>query len=413
LPETQTQPSPRLLVAGAGYVAAAMSFLNVASYVFTALAARAVVPSVFGEVTALMGILLVGSVASLGLQTATARRLAVSHDPEERARLVTAARRSGLRIGLGAAAFLLVLSPVLVPVLALEHWAPGALVAVTLLPLCLFGAQAGIAQGTGSWGRLSGLYVASGLGRLILGTAGAALLPSATGVLLGVLVGACLPVLLGWPLLRDGRAPNRSTADRAVGVQLLRESMHGAHALLAFFAVTNADAVLARVVLSEHDSGLYAAGLIVTKAVLFLPQFVAVVAFPALARSRDGATRRIATLTVAGLGAAAALGTWALPQLALVFAGGERYAETQDLLPLFAVEGAVFALVNLLVYDALAAESRSVIVLLWLILAAAVAFTLLTVDTRSGLVLTMIVAGVCASTGRLLPRRSVGLPPAQ
>jgi O-antigen/teichoic acid export membrane protein len=205
LPETQTPPSPRLLVAGAGYVAAAMSFLNVASYLFTALAARAVVPSVFGEVTALMGILLVGSVASLGLQTATARRLAVSHDDEERAQLVTAARRSGLRIGLGAAAFLLLLSPVLVPVLALEQWAPGALVAVTLLPLCLFGAQAGIAQGTGSWGRLSGLYVASGLGRLVLGTAGAALLPSATGVLLGVLVGACLPVLLGWPLLREGR----------------------------------------------------------------------------------------------------------------------------------------------------------------------------------------------------------------
>jgi O-antigen/teichoic acid export membrane protein len=414
--DTQASRTPRLLVVGAGYVAVAMSFLNVASYLFTALAARSVVPSVFGEVTALMGILLVGSVAALGLQTTTARRLAVSRDAAERAQLVIAARRSGLQIGLGASLMLLALSPVLVPVLALEAWAPGALVALTLLPLCLFGAEAGVAQGSGSWGHLAGLYVASGLGRLVFGTAGALLLPTATGVLLGVLVGACLPVLLGWSLLRASaaRRPARRVAtsgpaaERAVGAEVLRETMHGAHALLAFFAVTNADAVLARIVLSEHDSGLYGAGLIVAKATLFLPQFVAVVAFPALARSESPATRRIATLTVAGLGAAAALGTWLLPQLALVFAGGERYADVQGLLPLFAVEGAVFALVNLLVYDALAAESRGVIVLLWLILAAVVTFALLAVDTRTGLVLTMIVAGVCASTGRLVSRRGAG-----
>jgi len=307
-------------------------------------------------------------------------------------------------------------------VLALEAWAPGALVALTLLPLCLFGAEAGVAQGSGSWGHLAGLYVASGLGRLVFGTAGALLLPTATGVLLGVLVGACLPVLLGWSLLRASaaRRPARRVAtsgpaaERAIGAEVLRETMHGAHALLAFFAVTNADAVLARIVLSEHDSGLYGAGLIVAKAALFLPQFVAVVAFPALARSENPATRRIATLTVAALGMAAALGTWLLPQLALVFAGGERYADVQGQLPLFAVEGAVFALVNLLVYDALAAESRGVIVLLWLILAAVVAFALLAVDTRSGLVLTMIAAGVCAGGGRLVSRRTVrGSAPAQ
>ena len=421
--DTQAQGMPRLHVVGAGYVAVAMSFLNVATYLFTALAARSVVPSVFGEVTALMGILLVGSVAALGLQTTTARRLAVSRDATERAQLITAARRSGLQIGVGASLLLLALSPVLVPVLALEHWTPGALVALTLLPLCLFGAEAGVAQGSGSWGHLAGLYVASGLGRLLFGTAGALLLPTATGVLLGVLLGACLPVLLGWSLLRGPAARGRRTlrgatsrpaAERAVGTELLRETLHGAHALLAFFAVTNADAVLARIVLSEHDSGLYGAGLIVAKATLFLPQFVAVVAFPALARSDSPSTRRIATLTVAGLGAAAALGTWLLPTLALVFAGGDRYADVQSLLPLFAVEGAVFALVNLLVYDALAAESRGVIALLWLILAAVVTFALLAVDTVTGLVLTMIVAGLCASTGRLVSRRTVaGGVPAQ
>jgi len=407
LSDTQASPPPRLLVVGAGYVAAAMSFLNVASYLFTALAARRVVPGVFGEVTALMGILLVGSVASLGLQTATARRLAVSRHADERARLVLAARRTGVQIGLGTSALLIALSPLLVPVLSLDSWVPGALVAATLLPLCLFGAQAGVAQGLGSWGRLSGLYVASGVGRLAFGVAGALLLPTATGVLLGVLVGAYLPVILGWSLLRVRQAPVGGVAQtRGIAAEVRRETAHGGHALLAFFAMTNADAILARVVLSEHDSGLYAAGLIVAKAALFLPQFVAVVAFPALARSGDDATRRIATLVVATLGIGAAVGTWLLPQLALVFAGGDRYAEVQGLLPLFAIEGAVFALVNLLVYDALAEESRSVIVLLWGIVAAVVAVNLAVVDTIAGLVSTMVVAGLCASTGRLLARGS-------
>ncbi len=73
---------------------------------------------------------------------------------------------------------------------------------------------------------------------------------------------------------------------------LLRELGQNSQALLAFFAVTNVDVILARNVLDNADSGLYAGGLILTKAVLFLPQFVVVVAFPDMAdaaRPRAGA----------------------------------------------------------------------------------------------------------------------------
>ena len=57
---------------------------------------------------------------------------------------------------------------------------------------------------------------------------------------------------------------------------VLREVVHNSQALLAFFALSNADVIVARNVLDEHDAGLYAGGLILTKAVLFLPQFVVV-----------------------------------------------------------------------------------------------------------------------------------------
>ena len=61
----------------------------------------------------------------------------------------------------------------------------------------------------------------------------------------------------------------------------------------------------ARVVLPEHDAGLYAGGLILAKAVLFLPQFVVVIVFPSM--SQNPAARRVnafalALVLAAGLG---------------------------------------------------------------------------------------------------------------
>ena len=74
-------------------------------------------------------------------------------------------------------------------------------------------------------------------------------------------------------------------------------------ALLAFFALTNVDIVVARNVLPPREAGLYAAGLILVKAVLFLPQFVVVLAFPAMAS--DPRRRRallLSTVVVLGVG---------------------------------------------------------------------------------------------------------------
>ena len=66
---------------------------------------------------------------------------------------------------------------------------------------------------------------------------------------------------------------------------MLRETFHNSHALLAFFALSNADVIIARTTLDERQAGLYAGGLILTKAVLFLPQFVVVIAFPSMSRA--------------------------------------------------------------------------------------------------------------------------------
>ena len=119
---------------------------------------------------------------------------------------------------------------------------------------------------------------------------------------------------------------------------MLRETLHNSHALLAFFALSNADVIIARSTLDEHQAGLYAGGLILPKAVLFLPQFVVVIAFPSM--SKQGAGRQMHLVSLAAvLGHRRGDRRWAsrcCRRLAVVFVGGPEYADLQGRLWVFA-----------------------------------------------------------------------------
>ena len=152
---------------------------------------------------------------------------------------------------------------------------------------------------------------------------------------------------------------------------MLTETLHNSHALLAFFALSNIDVVVARAVLDERDAGLYAGGLILTKAVLFLPQFVVVIVFPAM--SGAGSRRRTNALAlglVGAIGLATVLGVTALSGLAVTFVGGPDYADVQGLLWAFAVLGTLLALLQLMVYNLVARQQQRAVLLIWVALAA-------------------------------------------
>jgi len=154
---------------------------------------------------------------------------------------------------------------------------------------------------------------------------------------------------------------------------ILRETAHNSQALLAFFALSNADVVVARHALDNHLAGIYAAGLILAKAMMFLPQFVVVVAFPDLstvANRRQALLKSLAL--VAGLGVVGIAGAFLFQGLALIFVGGSAYAEVEDQLWLFAVLGTVLSMLQLLVYAVLARSGRRPVLLVWLALVAVV-----------------------------------------
>ncbi|MBS45760.1 MAG: polysaccharide biosynthesis protein [Nocardioides sp.] len=353
-----------------GTIAVAIVGMNVATYGFTILAARLLGPSQYGAFAAVMNLLMVVSVAQLALQATAARR--VSSTPgdvtviEERVRSMT--RR--LAVGLGLV--LLVLSPVVNAVLRLDSLVTAALVAATAVPLTVMGGQAGVLQGERRWRPLALLYLAAGVPRLLLGGALLVWRPEEGVATLGVLIGALFPVAVGAWALRRPRTHATDATGTDHGVRsLLRESFRNSHALLAFFAVTNVDIIVARGVLDDHDSGLYAGGLILTKAMLFLPQFVVVLAFPDMADARERRRAlRLSLGAVAGLGAVGVLAAWVLSPVAMVFVGGPDYAEIEGRLWVFAVLGTALSMIQLLVYGLLAQEGRRrATVLLWAALA--------------------------------------------
>lgn len=396
-----SRPTPDARLRGGSIVAVGMVVMNVAVYAFLLIAARSLEPNDFGALTALLGIILVGNVCALGLQASTARRLAVH--PERSDAIVALTTRvtvlTASVVGLLVAASSVIVSPLL----QIDSVWPVILCGATLIPLTIMGAQCGIAQGTARWRWITAIYLANGFGRMAVGGAALLVSPTLLGAMIGVALGAWLPVLVGSPLMRIGRGAAEDVRRR----DLLREVLLGTHALGAYFLLSNLDALLARNLFDGHTSGTYAAGLILTKAALFLPQFVSVVFYPALARARGRGPKIRAVGLVGAFGLLAVGATAVLPQVALIFIGGEKYEDIVDRLWLFALSGAILAIVHLLVFDALARHAHGVVVLVWLAVAAVVGVAYGVGVGVTGLVSTMVgVGAVLAVTIWFAPGRS-------
>lgn len=340
-------------------VAVSMLTMSVVTYAFNLVAARWLIPAEFGALTALLSIILISNVVALGIQAAIARQIATQ--PEQAQAIIKTTSRVAIAIALMIGAAVALFSLVFTPLLNLDsHW-PVIFCGMMMVPLTIMGAQAGIAQGSDRWGQLSLIYLASGTGRLVGGTLGMLVLPTATGAMIGLALGGWLPVIAGIGLMRS-----HATAPMESRKPLVAEAFTASIVLFAYFTLSNLDALLARSVFDEHNSGIYAAGLIMTKSALFLPQFVSVVFFPMLARDAGHRSRITAVSMVAVFGFIATAGVALLPKLALILVGGDKYSEIMNKLWIFAGTGTVLAIVYVLVFDALARRFRGVSAILWL-----------------------------------------------
>jgi O-antigen/teichoic acid export membrane protein len=357
---------------GSGGVALAMLVLNVTTYGFTIASAHILGPTDYGALAAWMNLLLVVNVGALGLQATAARRLSSGeHDLDDvEPHLVRLTLVSSIALGV----VLLALTPVINVTLQLDDLLMAALLGVTAVPLTLVGGLTGILQGERRWGALSAVQICIGAPRLVVGVALMAWRPEPRWGAIAVAMTMIVPVVVGLHALRHRHL--RPGVEREGLRSLVMEMVHNSQALLAFFAVSNVDLIVARHTLDSHDAGLYAAGLIMAKAVLFLPQFVSIVAFPSMASGDSPRTFVMAVGAVIALGAVATLGTALLPGLALIFVGGSEYEGVQSRLWIFAVLGTVLAVLMMVVYALLARGRQRSVYLTWVALAAIIGFGL-------------------------------------
>lgn len=367
-------PPLRDLLRSSAGIAIAMAVMNVATYAFQMIAARLLGPTQYGAVASLMALLMVVAVLQLGLQATGARR--ISAEPEHVGQIERMVLRVTYRAALGLGLLMLVLSPVVHTVLRLDSIVPAVLLAVSAVPLTIMGGQSGVLQGERRWFSLAGVYLAMGLARVVVGTACIVVSPTESAAMLGVMLAMFAPALVGWLALRrpglHARDADRHSAEHT-GRLVVRETGAASLALLAFFVLSNLDIVVARNVLDDREAGLYAAGLILAKAVLFLPQFVVVVAFPAMSTPAQRRRALLRSLTlVALLGVFCTLAAWLLSGVAMVFVGGAEYADVESRLWVFAVLGTLLAMLQLLVYSVLARRGTRTTYLVWLAVVALV-----------------------------------------
>jgi O-antigen/teichoic acid export membrane protein len=369
-----------------------MGVMNVTNYGFTLLAARMLGPSQYGAVAALMGLMLVLNVIALGLQAAAARR--ISRRPDLAEEVHHSVVGASWRAGVALCILTLASFPLLVPLLRLEGVTPVLLLALSCVPLTMMGGQAGILQGERRWLPLALVYVGVGVGRLGFGFLGMWWRADVLGAMAGVAVGALVPVAIGWVALRrrtvvhadapllpvtvagqvdDDEEEALDPATPPPPTRVLGEVLHNSHALLAFFALTNADVILARTMFSDEVSGWYAGGLILAKAVLFLPQFVVVIAFPEMANPAQRRRMELSALAVVlAIGTLATTAAWFLSPYAVLFVGGSAYSALEPLIWAFAAIGTLWAMEQLMVYSTVARQSRRAVTVIWLGLAALV-----------------------------------------
>ena len=383
----------RTLAKGLIFVGVATLVGNGAAYLLSMVAARVLTPEAFGALGALLGILVIFGTFGIAIQALTARRVAVA--AEDRSEV----EGQALRLSVFVAAFIAAAGLLLAWPIGTLFQIPFVAVAtgIASIGFVVIGSAAmGIAQGREEHVRLSWAFIANGVGRALGGILGVFVISGVAGVGIGVFVGCAVGAFIAYRIVGG-----TSWSPRLVK-GLAPEYGHIVHALAVLFTLTNVDVLLARVFLTEAESGEYAVGVLLAKIAFFLPNAIIIVLFPKMTAGRNNRTVYLATGLTAAMGAVIVTFSYVFGDLVIRVLGGAQYTDLGSEAWLFALEGSAFALVQVLLYARLATQDRSAAVAVWAALLALIAIVALwrhdsvaeIVTTVVGVSLVLTVAGL-------------------
>jgi O-antigen/teichoic acid export membrane protein len=273
---TITRPATRQAsLEGAVAVGTLMSQACV--YLLNIVATRWLGPAEYGELASLLTVTVIMSIPAIALQSWTARTRAQGADARSllRTTLVLSVATAAV-----TAAAVLVLAPAL-----RTHAVPGAVAtAMLVVPLVWLSTAQGLLQGSRRLLRLGAVLLASGLARLAGGLAGLTLGLGAWPVVWGIGMATTVAAGFGWRMALKELPPQALASPPSTRATSLAPVLKIAVATGAIWTLANVDVLFARLILEPRESGWYAAGALITRAIQFAPQFVVISAFAVLGR---------------------------------------------------------------------------------------------------------------------------------
>lgn len=350
-------------VSAAGIMLVATVVTNGANYAYSLIMGRQLGPQLFGEFTALLGVLMILSVASQSVQTVVARYATALRREGGPERVVDFARRLMWRLTLiGALGFMLwiPLSFPLASALQIDSAVPvicagSALVLGFSLPV-IWGAY----QGEQSFRLLGTNMCALAIGRLVIGVGLVALGASVAGAIGAIAIATAVAFALAYPSVSRARGSGGGSAPARERVgpparALVAYGLPTTLGLAAWTLLTNLDVVIVKAAATSTEAGYYGAAATIGKIALFLPLALGLVIFPkAAARHVAGIDSRILMRRTGQAVVAASIvlvGICAVEgELALELMFGDSYAPAADLV--VPVVGAMccFALTNVMLF---------------------------------------------------------------
>ena len=366
-----TPQERKRLIQGVIVVGAGLAVPQVLAYAASVIAARLLVPAEFGAFGAMQGITQIGTPIGLAIQAIAARRLVKNSSNKHHDLL-----KFGLEVSIAVMLATLLISFPLSSIFNIDYLVL-VLTIGAIAPFVFISTQLGIAQGKEFYLKLAGIYIVFGIGRSVSAIVGLFIYPELISVGIGFFGGTLLSAIVAHFIL--GNSKKFWKTERAE--KSVKELWKATQALFALYVLVNIDVLFARIVLSPEESGIYTVGMLVAKIAFFMPQAITVVLFPKMGRN-DSSALRLAVLGTALIGTGYVGVCYFASEFVVNAIGGSSYSELYSEVWLFAMEGALFAILQVLLYGRIAREDTKVSILLWAgSLIAAISVWLISIDT--------------------------------
>ena len=366
-----TPQERKRLIQGVIVVGAGLAVPQVLAYAASVIAARLLVPAEFGAFGAMQGITQIGTPIGLAIQAVVARRLVKNSQNKHHDLL-----KFGLEVSIAVMILTLLVSFPLSSIFHIDYLVL-VLTIGAVAPFVFISTQLGIAQGKELYLKVAGIYIVFGIGRSISAIVGLLIYPELISVGIGFFGGTLLSVIFAHFVLGNSKKFWKTVrAEKGVS-----ELYKAAQALIALYVLVNIDVLLARIVLSPEQSGVYTVGMLVAKIAFFMPQAITVVLFPKMGKN-DSSALRLAVLGTTLIGSAYVGFCYFASEFVVNAIGGASYSELYSEVWMFALEGSLFAVLQVLLYGRIAREDTKVSILLWAgSLIAAISVWLIAIDT--------------------------------